>query len=674
MRDSKAADSRGRRQLRQESSASLSDSEELYRAIVEDTPVFVCRFVPGGEITYVNEAYCQYFRKSREELIGQTFLTLIPEEHRETVMANIASLTLESPTQSHEHMAIAPDGQIRWQRWTNRAIFDQHDQVIAYQSIGEDITEQKDFEEQATRFGRVLEDSLNEIYMFDAETLRFIEVNRGARKNLGYSMAELRALTPLDIKPEMTPESFAALIDPLRQGEVDKIQFTAVHRRKDGSLYPVEVHLQLVPGADPVYVAVILDITERERIEEQRRELEIRLRQSQKMEAIGQLAGGVAHDFNNLLTAILGNTELLLATVGEQAEKIRGALLQPGLENIRAAGTQATALTRKLLAFSRRAVISPEVLDPRRVVSEMEELLKRLIGEHIGLEVYQAPGDGCILADSGQIELIVMNLVVNAADAMPNGGRLEICVADVDLDADDIIDQAGARPGPYIELTVSDTGSGMGAETLEHLFEPFFTTKPAGKGTGLGLATVFGSVRQMGGHIRVDSDIGAGSRFSIFVPAVDNREAEIATDSGVRGSISRETILLCEDEELVRNVLCQALRAAGYSVIESSSGEQALELAAGHDAVINLLISDVRMPGMSGTELADKLAADHPGMRVLLISGYSADHVSNCHKDDAATAFMQKPFGPNDLLLRVRNILDDESQFSYSAGDLGEFA
>ncbi len=377
------------------------------------------------------------------------------------------------------------------------------------------------------------------------------------------------------------------------------------------------------------------------------------LEQAQKMDAIGRLAGGVAHDFNNLLTVIVGRTDILLKPLKPEDPMRRG------IELIQRTAGRAADLTRQLLAFSRKQVLEAVVLDLNVVTAEMKDMLGRLIGEDIALVTTPTPGLGRVKADRGQIEQVVMNLAVNARDAMPQGGHLIVETANVDLDADYVRRHVGARPGPHVMLAVSDSGMGIPREIQAHIFEPFFTTKEQGKGTGLGLATVYGIVKQSGGYIEVDSAPERGTTFRIYLPRVDadakvpERAARPATPAG-----GTETILLVEDEDGVRELSRDILRASGYTVLEARNGPEALLLSEQHQGPLDLLLTDVVMPRMSGRELAERLAPLRPDLNVLYMSGYTDDAVIRHGVLGAGTAFLQKPFTPTALVQRVRETLD----------------
>ena len=393
-------------------------------------------------------------------------------------------------------------------------------------------------------------------------------------------------------------------------------------------------------------IGVATDVSERVQLEQ-------RLVQTHKMEAVGRLAGGIAHDFNNYLTAIVGYAELAIAQVrGDES-------LQRDLEEIRKAGHSAATLTHQLLAFSRKQLLQAQVLDLNAIVSRMTGLLRRLIGEHIELRPRAADALGRISADPGQIEQVILNLALNARDAMPDGGTLTIETANIELDQDFAADHPGSRAGPHVMLAVSDTGTGMDRGVQEHLFEPFYTTKEQGRGTGLGLATVYGIVKQSGGSIFVYSEMNRGTTFKIFLPRLEQAgDVAGASADGVIDLDGHETILVVEDQPDVRSVVQHALSRRGYCVLMATNGSEAVRIATAHDDRIDLLITDVVMPGLSARELAKQFRQQHPGGRVLYMSGYTDDTVVQRGILEHSVEFMQKPFTPAVLLRRVREVLD----------------
>ena len=393
-------------------------------------------------------------------------------------------------------------------------------------------------------------------------------------------------------------------------------------------------------------LVTFLDITERKHLEEQ-------LRQSQKMEAVGRLAGGIAHDFNNLLTAIIGYSQLLLGRIEV------GGPMQEELEEIRKAGERAASLTRQLLAFSRKELLQPQVLDLNALVANLDKMLRRLIGEDIELVTIFGPGLEPVEADPAQLEQVVLNLVVNARDAMPQGGKIVIETKNLELDEAYAHQHVSVSPGRYVMLAVSDQGSGMNAETLKHIFEPFYTTKRHEEGTGLGLSTVYGVVKQSGGNVWVYSEVGRGTTFKIYLPqaneVVDARKTETASTEVARGT---ETVLVAEDEELVRKFVRSILEKSGYTVLEAHHGSEALRVALQHPGLIHLLLTDVVMPLMDGKLLAQRMVDLRPGIRVLFMSGYSENAVVHHGALEAGTAFIEKPFTVESLARKVREALD----------------
>ncbi|TLY54232.1 MAG: response regulator [Gemmatimonadetes bacterium] len=419
------------------------------------------------------------------------------------------------------------------------------------------------------------------------------------------------------------------------------------HRAKDGKLFEVDLVTRPLEFAGRRARLILAhDVTAQRQLEEQ-------LRQSQKMEAVGQLAGGIAHDFNNLLTAILGSTQLLLNNMPSGDPRREDA------EEVRHAGLRAAELTRQLLAFSRRQVLAPKVLELNVVVGNMDRMLRRLLGEDVELVTSLDPTAGAVNADPGQLEQVLLNLAVNARDAMPGGGRLSIETTRLALHEEHLERRHRLPPGDYACLVVTDTGVGMDEATQAHLFEPFFTTKEVGKGTGLGLATVYGIVKQSGGYIWVYSEPRRGTTVKVYLPRVPGASEAPAPAPPARAARGgNETVLLVEDAAPVRALARRSLEACGYRVLDASDGPSALELSARHAAGIDLLVTDVVMPGMSGRELAERLAPQRPEMKVLYTSGYTDDAMVRQGVLNAGVAFLQKPFVPDMLARKVREVLD----------------
>ena len=666
------------------------------------------------------------------------------------------------------------------------------------------------------RFGRILDESSNEIYLFDASSLRFVQANRGVLKNLGYSMDELSELSPFDVLRDVERETVETALAALRNGEQQSVVLMCSQRRKDGSVYPVEIRLQLSAEDTPVFVAVVEDVSERSRVRElnqrlrqfaiaeqrvlgsgdlpaalkritefvadtlrvartgvwgyhldrltcldlfdqatrqhddgaerrwdshpeyfaairegvplvvpnvaadprtrtlaaadpargevtaqfdvpvrvagrlvavltnehaggprrwtaeeqtfaasvtsfialaieatERTRLEEQLAQAQKLESIGRLAGGVAHDFNNLLTAIIGNVEIARGTVSA------GAPILLELQEIESAARRAADLSRQLLTFARHQVVQPRVVNLNELARGADKLLRRLLGEDIELVTLLEPALGSVRIDPGQFEQVIVNLAVNARDAMPNGGRLTIETSNIALDQEYAATHTGVAPGEYVQLAVSDTGHGMDRETLSRLFEPFFTTKDQGSGTGLGLAICYGIVRQAGGAIWAYSEPGRGATFKVYLPRVDAApDVEALVELPAAAPRGRETVLLVEDEGQIRHLAARVLEGHGYEVITASDGIEAVRIGRERLTEIDALVTDVVLPLLGGREVAARLRHERPTLPVLYVSGYTRGTIPDGELLDPNTAFLSKPFTPRLLAERVREVLD----------------
>jgi hypothetical protein len=503
---------------------------------------------------------------------------------------------------------------------------------------------------------------------------RIALVNAQAERLFGYRRDELIGLPVEQLVPEgaraIHPQHRAHYFaDPVRRPMGAGMQLAG--RRKDGTEFPAEISLSAIDTEDGLLVsAAIRDVTERieaqaerERLlaRAEREQLERQLHQSQRLESLGQLAGGVAHDFNNLLGAIINYTafvgeEVAAAAVREPAHD--WAVVQRDVGQIQRAADRAAQLTHQLLSFARREVIRPEVLSVNHVVSEVEQLLRRTLGEHVELATSLAPDLWPVLADKGQLEQVLVNLAVNARDAMVAGGTLTIETANVRLDAEEARRLVGSHAGPYVSLRVSDTGTGMESDVAARAFEPFFTTKPRGAGSGLGLATVYGIITQAGGHARIESVPGQGSTIVCLLPASDSQIVE--PEGGGRGGPvgGGETVLLVEDEDAIRDVTERILTRKGYSVMSASGGAEALRLLESHPGPVHLLVTDVVMPQMLGKEVAERVAALRPGVRVLFMSGYAMPVLGEEGRLAPGVSLLEKPFSESQLLSKVRDVLD----------------
>lgn len=495
------------------------------------------------------------------------------------------------------------------------------------------------------------------MWVFDTETLAFLAVNEVAVRHYGYSREEFRRMTLDDIRPrDDAPLLREDVAERIHEGE------TCRHRRKNGSIITVEIKAHdLTFEERAARLVSVNDVTEHRRLEEE-------LRQAQKMEAIGRFAGGIAHDFNNVLSVILSYGEMLLADLKP------GDPMRDDVDEIRKAGKRAADLTAQLLMFSRRRAIELRVLDLNEVLAGMDKMLKRIVGADVELVSLPENNLGRVRVDPGSIEQVIMNLVVNARDAMPTGGRLTLKTENVRLDHEHARQHLELKRGQYVLLSVTDTGVGMDRATEARIFEPFFTTKERGKGTGLGLSTVFGIARQSGGSVCVYSELGEGTTFEIYLPRVDAAAELIRSvrpPITLRGS---ETVLLVEDDDQVRAVARGILRENGYHVIDARSAGEALLHAEKHRGTIDLLLSDVVMPQMGGPELASRLASARPNMKVLCMSGYTDDSIVRHGVLAAQIAYLQKPVTPATLTAKVRAVLDGDDRSFVDAHDEGSAA
>ncbi|MEW5977690.1 MAG: PAS domain S-box protein [Acidobacteriota bacterium] len=629
-------------------SEQLRQSHQRFHHLYNSTPLAFVLWGTDRRILDWNTRAQEIFGWSKEEVVGKDFFNLLmPADQRPPVEEVVDYLIREELPKVQVNCNCTKSGQIILCEWHNSLLHDGEGRIRGAISLGLDITQSKRAAEDQKRLTTAVEQVVEAILITDTQgCIQY--VNPAFTTITGYQAGEVRGRKTSILKSGQHSLAFyQELWDTLSRGEVWRGFF--INRRKDGSLYQEEATISPIrdeSGKTINYVAVKRDVT-RERV------LEEQFRQSQKMEAVGRLAGGVAHDFNNLLTAILGYSEMILIRLDPNDP------LRDDLEEIKAAGDRATALTRQLLAFSRRQVLQPQILDLNSIVANMHKMLQRLIGEDVSLKIHLEPTLWRVRADPGQIEQVLMNLAVNARDAMPDGGALTIETSNVGAESGELLRLRGVAPGDYVQLSVADTGEGMDEETRLRCFEPFFTTKDQGKGTGLGLSTVYGIVQQSEGHIFVESERGRGCRFVVYLP----RNAESAGSVESRPDAERlvqgsETVLVVEDEDAVRRLVTVILKKNGYKVLEARHGGEALLTCERFTQPIHLMMTDVVMPQMNGRDLANRLLTIHPEMKVLYMSGYTNEAIIRHGILESGMFFIQKPFTPTDLSRKVREVLD----------------
>jgi two-component system cell cycle sensor histidine kinase/response regulator CckA len=632
----------------------LGDREHFFRTVTERSTDILAIIDASTTVRYVSPSFETVLGYRVADFIGKTGLQLVhPDDqaHAQQMLAKLVVDGLDHVT--YEVRIRDAKGGYRYMDVRARNLL--NDPVISGIAVdGRDITDRK-LAEQALRlseerFRKVLETSAEGIAMRDAEG-RIIFANERFAEMMGYQVSELEGQ---QIDSIVAPEHLRTLRESFERrrltGKSETLDLQMV--RKNGT------RLDILLSASPMYdedgkfigaLGMVTDMSER-------KQLEAQLRQSQKIEAVGRLAGGIAHDFNNLLTAIRGHVELLL---GELTD---GAPHRADIEEIGKAADRAAALTQQLLAFSRKQMLKPTVIEFDSVVNDLESLLRRLLTADISMQTTLKAGNGRVRADRSQLEQVLMNLVVNARDALPHGGQIVITTEVTSVDSQFARANAGAEPGDYVKLCVSDNGSGMDAQTLSHVFEPFFTTKDVGKGTGLGLATVYGVVKQSGGYIRVTSEVSRGTTFEIYLPRVHDPVSEPRDTAGPRtGTPAGETILVAEDEDAVRALTCRILRKRGYHVLEARDGREAVQIAQDYEGEIRLLVTDVIMPNVGGRELSENLARLKPTVKVLFMSGYTDDQLlQRGILQSGSSNFLEKPFTPDALATKVREVLESE--------------
>lgn len=626
-------------------------SETRFRALIEHSADATIAFQPDGEITYASPAATRILGYPEGELLITNLFTLIHPED------------LPAMTERFQHLKAAP-GQLEYQKvrcrhrdgtWCWIAGHTRNllevTAVRAFVGNYHDVTDQMRAEaalrENEERFRMLFEDNPSMLLLHDVESLRILAVNRAFVRHYGFSREELLGMTIRDIRP---PDEVPKLRQALQSVETDgTLRFSAWrHRKKDGTVFEVDIVSHALDfGGRPARLTMVSDVSERLK-------LEVQLRQAQKMESIGQLAGGVAHDFNNLLTVIQGHSSLLLGS-----GQLHGINLD-STQQIAHAAARAGDLTRQLLTFSRKQAMELQVLDLNHVVRDLSRMFQRVLGETITLETECCTEPGLVKADAGMIEQVLMNLAVNARDAMPNGGKLTITTERHRVTPAEVLSMPEASAGDYLRLRVRDSGSGIAPEDLPRIFDPFFTTKEPGKGTGLGLATVYGIVKQHAGWINVRSQPGKGTEFEIHLPLAPASATPRETkkeNQGMKGG--NETILVVEDDMNVRSLVCSVLERFGYRVLEASTGRIALEIFDGQKSGIDLVMTDLVLPdGITGRQLADKILELRPGTKIVYSSGYGITAAGVDFSGMKGLRFIQKPYPVALLIQTIRECLD----------------
>ncbi len=629
--------------------ALLQESEAHYRAMAESASDAIITADSAGHIVGWNQAAVSIFGYTKDEIDGQSLTLLMPHRFHEPHLAGLHRI--QSGGEAHVFGRIVElkgrrkdtsefPLELSLAKWES-------DQGWFATAIVRDITERILAQEKLLLQGAALNAAANAMIITDHNgTIEW--VNAAFTVDTGYTAQEAVGTNPRDLVGSGVHDQafFKELWDTILAGNVWHGELT--NRRKDGSLYPEEQTITPVKDASGEithFIAIQRNITGQKRLEAQ-------FLQAQKMESVGRLAGGIAHDFNNLLTVILGRVDLALMNRHEEDP------LYAGLTEVRKAGERAAGLTRQLLAFSRKQVPQPRILNLNTVVQDMLSMLNRLLGEDVKIAFVPGEDVGCVKADLGQIEQVVLNLAVNARDAMPTGGTLTIETQGIVLDEAYAAEHPSARPGPHVMLAVSDTGIGMDEAIRLQIFEPFFTTKAPGKGTGLGLSTVYGIVKQSGGSIWVYSEVGRGSVFKIYLPLADGPVQSRGEVPAVAATGGSETILVVEDDDALRRLAICLLEPAGYTVLAVANGEEAMLLIERHDGPIHLMLTDVVMPGMSVWSLVQRASTRHPGMKVVYTSGYTNDVIGHHGVLHEGTHFIAKPYTAAGLRRQVREVLD----------------
>ncbi len=648
---------------RKKKEVNLLDERNLLRTLIDSLPDLI--YIKDSEKRFVlnNTAHLQALgATTQEEVLGKTDFDIFPKELATQYNAVDQEVlqTGHPITNLEEFFINLTTGDKKRLLTSIVPLRDIDDRIAGLVGISKDITERKQMEEalreSEERYRNLVETSQNLIFRTDKEG-RFIYLNKAWENTLGYKTDEMLGKKHSDFKTKKFAErDIKEFAKVLKVGEVRGYETQYIS--KSGNEVFLIFNVMVLHDSNGNVVGgqgTAFDITERKSTEEALRESEEHLRQAQKLESIGRLAGGIAHDFNNLLTTILGYSELI------SMEQDLTDTTRESVREIKNSAERAATLIQQLLAFSRKQVLKPQVIDLNRLITRLGKMLRRLIGEDINLTTKLDSNLEKIKADPGQMEQVIMNLVVNARDAMSRGGTITIETLGVNLDESYHQQHPEVTPGDYVLLAVSDTGQGMDEETRKHIFEPFFTTKEVGKGTGLGLSTAYGIVKQSGGYISVYSEPEQGTTFKIYLPQLTGTKKQQESLREKRDPLGgTETILLVEDEESLRKMAGKILAGYGYSVVEAKNGMEALEIAIKGDRLkIDLLVTDVIMPKMGGKELSEKLFEEYPKLKVLYISGYTDNAIAHHGMLDKGVLLLQKPFSPQSLAVKVREVLDE---------------
>jgi two-component system cell cycle sensor histidine kinase/response regulator CckA len=637
---------------------------DVFRIAFEQSAAGISIVAPSGEYLHANDAFCEFVGYSAEQLRTMNMAELMHQDDRRRATDLWERMLRGEMSETRwERRFVHKSGLTLWALLTATLVRSEMGEPAYFISQLIDISDRKQAEEALQRAearSRALIGAMQDVILVLDRAGTYIDVAPSAADRLFRPPAELVGRKLHDVFPREQADSFLASIRAAL--ETQATVETKYDLEVRGERYWFEATISPLPEDRVVWVA--RDVTARSRAELALRESEDQLRQAQKMEAVGQLAGGIAHDFNNLLMAIMSNAELAALELSS------GSPVAGHIDEIKSASRRARSLTQQLLAFSRKQMLQPRVLDMNGIVREAEQILRRVIGETISMSVDLDPSLGQVRADQGQLSQVLLNLAVNARDALPHGGRLQVHTSNRDVTARDIRGHRGLREGRYVALEVRDTGIGMDEETKARIFEPFFTTKPPGQGTGLGLSTAYGIVKQSGGYIAVETAPGAGTTFTVLLPRVYEAAEPLAAPPSrleLPTTVSRGTVLLVEDEAAVREATKRMLRKFGFIVIEAKDGEEALRLWERDGDSVDVVLTDVVMPTMGGVELARVLRERSADLRVVFMSGYTQGALEPSTMDEAATRFLPKPFTSDQLVGTLRELIGDSSKLHLRA-------